>query len=1002
MIRRLQSFGEKSLRRIAFRSRLGVAAAAALMLGMGCGEPTAPPEPVATVTITPAAVVLVPGGTELVATVPKGLSGKTLTNRETVWSSSDESIVRVAAGMVSGVAKGTAKITATVEGIAATVDVEVRDGGVVTAAGASFSLFDGAVSVGVPAGAVAATRNIAVKPAANPPAARRFMGGSAYDFGPEGVAFAQPITISIKYDPSKLNTGSPESGLQLYEAVQGAWRVVTGSTVDVNTHIASGSVTRLGTYGVLMQPIVDTVRVTVPAGTIVVQTAVQFAAVIKDSAGATLTRPTAWSSSDASILKIDAATGAANALLPGSVTVTAASEGKSGTATVTVVPGPPAHMARVTAESVSGAAGVALASPPAVKITDAFGNAISGFTVTFAVASGGGNVTGATAVSSANGFASPASWTLGKVAGTNTLTATGTGLPESPITFTAIGNPGPAANIAANSSTTLTGTANGPVSTLPSVKVTDAFGNAVAGTTVVFTPANGGTVTGGSVVTDASGIATVASWRLGVTPGPQTLQASVSGLTGSPVTFTATAAAPVPSVMTAVAGGGQTVITLSSVPVAPSVKITDAAGVPVAGMTVTFAVTGGGGSVSGATPVTNTEGVATLGGWVVGGLPGENTVSASAGSLAPVSFSVNAIAPTPVAVAIVQGQNQTAPAASLVPVPIAVKVTDAEGRAVPGFSIVFAITSGGGAISGPSTVVTNTSGIAVLGGWTLGIGTNTLTATASGLSGSPIVFTAKGVPFMQLVTFGDSNTDYGYQGTSPTIRASSYISNTPPRLGPNDPNSPFQLAGKIEAKWKASRSETIRVVNHGIASTRTGTGRTGLTSPNALEVVNGLTRFQGEVLGLGYPWSGGETPNSAFPSGPILRVQAFNPRVTDFVYVSLGTNDIPTSAINSIVPNLSTMVDMWVATGLPTNHFIITTIPPRDGTTTSVPGVNAAIRNLASTRGLRLVDLALFASNDDGVTWKNPAYHVDGDLFHYSEEVRNWLADRVFEIINAP
>ena len=101
----------------------------------------------------------------------------------------------------------------------------------------------------------------------------------------------------------------------------------------------------------------------------------------------------------------------------------------------------------------------------------------------------------------------------------------------------------------------------------------------------------------------------------------------------------------------------------------------------------------------------------------------------------------------------------------------------------------------------------------------------------------------------------------------------SYVSSGDPaiRLGANDPNDIRQLAGKIEARWRANRSETIRAVNHGISGTRTGTGRTIVFAPNALETVGGVTRYQGEVLGAAYPWSGGEPVNEFYPTGAILR-----------------------------------------------------------------------------------------------------------------------------------
>lgn len=991
---------------LAFRPRRTTLAAALLIIiGAGCGEPTAPPEPVATVTLAPASpILLVPGGHEALVPTSKGASGRTLSGRDSEWSSSDSAVAQVSAGLVTGVKKGTATVTVTVEGKPASVSVEVRDGGVVTSAGASFSVFDGAVSVTVPAGAVTSPRNISVRAATNPPPARRFVQGSGYEFGPDAENFQQAVTITIKYDPAAVSADSPESGLQLYEAVQNSWQLVPGSTVDLAARTVSGNVTHMSTYGVLMQPIVDTVRVAATPASIVVKTSFQFTATLKDSAGVTLTRPIAWTTSASDVLQIDAVTGVATALIPGTAIVTATSEKKSGTITVTVVPGPAAHMLRVTSETVNGAAGVALESQPAVKVTDAFGNAISGFSVTFAVASGGGSVTGGAATTSVNGFASPSVWTLGTTAGSNTLSATGPGLPESPIIFTAIGNPGAAAVIAAVSETSQAGTAGGLVTALPSVKVTDSFGNSIAGITVAFTPASGsGSVSGGNATTNSSGIATVGGWRLAPIPGTQTLQAVLAGVSGSPVTFTAAAAAPVASSMVILAGNSQTAVTLSAVLVNPAVRITDPAGVPVPGFAVTFAVTGGGGTITGGNATTNADGVATVGSWVLGSSPGDNTLSTAAGALTSVVFNASAIAPIPVAIAVVEGQNQTAQAGSSVVVPPSVKVTDAQGRGVPGIAVTFSVTFGSGSLTSGNTV-TNSHGIATVGSWTLGLGNNTVTATAPGLAGNPIVFQATGEPFIKIVTFGDSNTDLGYEGTSPSIKAASYVSNAQPRLGPGDQNSSFQLAGKIEARWRASRSEIIVAVNHGIAGTRTGTGRTALTSPNALAVVNGRTRFEGEVLGLGYPWSGGEPTNSIFPNGAILRVQAFKPRSSDFVYLSMGTNDVLTGvSTDSIVAHLSRFVDTWVAAGLPLNHFIITTLAPLDATAnSSVPVLNVAIRALATQRQLSLIDLARETSNDDGSSWKSSTLHIDGDVLHYSEEVRSWLADQVFGFINAP
>ena len=99
--------------------------------------------------------------------------------------------------------------------------------------------------------------------------------------------------------------------------------------------------------------------------------------------------------------------------------------------------------------------------------------------------------------------------------------------------------------IVATTTTTLTGPVSSAVSPAPSVLVTDQNANAMAGVTVNFVvTSGGGSVSGGAVATDASGIATVGSWSLGPSAGPNTLTASAGSL--NPVVFTATGTAAPP------------------------------------------------------------------------------------------------------------------------------------------------------------------------------------------------------------------------------------------------------------------------------------------------------------------------------------------------------------------------------------------------------------------------------------------------------------------------
>lgn len=101
----------------------------------------------------------------------------------------------------------------------------------------------------------------------------------------------------------------------------------------------------------------------------------------------------------------------------------------------------PATLSAVSATNQSATPGTAVADPPSVLVHDQAGAALSEVTVTFAVTSGGGSVTGGTVLTNASGVATVGSWTLGSGTGTNTLTATVGSLP--PIVFTANGPDNP-------------------------------------------------------------------------------------------------------------------------------------------------------------------------------------------------------------------------------------------------------------------------------------------------------------------------------------------------------------------------------------------------------------------------------------------------------------------------------------------------------------------------------------------------------------------------------
>jgi hypothetical protein len=177
-----------------------------------------------------------------------------------------------------------------------------------------------------------------------------------------------------------------------------------------------------------------------------------------------------------------------------------------------------------------------------VKVTDANGAPSPNVSITFAVTGGGGSLLSSTSVlTNASGIAT-ATWKLGSVAGTNTLRATAPAgvTTGNPATFTATGIAGAATSMTVDNGNGQQARVSMNVPVPPRVKVVDAYGNPVAGRTVVFAVATGGgSVAPASVVTTSAGLAQVTNWTLGAALGANTLTATSAPL--APLTFNALA-----------------------------------------------------------------------------------------------------------------------------------------------------------------------------------------------------------------------------------------------------------------------------------------------------------------------------------------------------------------------------------------------------------------------------------------------------------------------------
>lgn len=91
----------------------------------------------------------------------------------------------------------------------------------------------------------------------------------------------------------------------------------------------------------------------------------------------------------------------------------------------------------------------------------------------------------------------------------------------------------------------------------------------------------------------------------------------------------------------------------------------------------------------------------------------------------------------------VAGDLQTATAGTAVAIAPQVRVEDAGGNPVEGAIVNFAVTTGGGSVTA-AAVMTDATGVAAVGSWTLGnsAGSNALTVSVIGSSVTPVVFTA--------------------------------------------------------------------------------------------------------------------------------------------------------------------------------------------------------------------------------------------------------------------
>ena len=445
-----------------------------------------------------------------------------------------------------------------------------------------------------------------------------------------------------------------------------------------------------------------------------------FTGTASNAAGAAVAdAPIAWVTPDPTLANLPVPTvgsGTANASRGAARIIALLINGAADTVALNVIPAATA-VAAVSGNNQSGLIGKptsqALAQPIVVRVTAGDGLGVPGVTVTFAAANGGG-VGATTVVTDAAGLAQT-TWSLATTGTTQTATATVASLAGSPVTFSATG--------AAKAATKLVLT-SAPVAgaNIPSgspaplvVGAQDVDGDPALGftgdvTVALSTNPTEATLAGTVTVAAVSGVASFPAISI-AKPGVGYVLQATSG-TLAPVSTNAFNIVTGPAAnITLVSGGGQTAEV--GAPVTIKVLVADANGNPNAGATVAFAPGATFGSVTPASVVTGADGTATAV-WTLGSALGAQALTATTGSLTPLSVTATAVAAVRTWV-ITQQPSASVVAGSAISPAIRAELHDGNGAVVSSFGGTVTI----GLASSPSeaplrgtTSVTAVNGVA--------------------------------------------------------------------------------------------------------------------------------------------------------------------------------------------------------------------------------------------------------------------------------------------------
>ena len=564
-----------------------------------------------------------------------------------------------------------------------------------------------------------------------------------------------PVTLDVKLLPSAPASGEPLS-LNLGYINAAGDTVFKGGPVGVTATPSSPgsapppavtipvSYTGPGAGAVAVQ-------ISPRSGTVSSGSTFTFTAIAVDQNGVAVPNtPIVWNSLDPAIASIpSAAAGVANAgNTRGTARIVAQLlTGPTDQVTLNVLP-LPTSIAASSGSGQSALVGATLPNPLVAVVTAADGLGVAGVTVTFAVATGGGSIGTASAVTNAAGLAQT-TWKLGSSVGTQTVTATAGSLSGSPVTFSATARSLAATklSVTAQPATTAAGTNIAPVTIVALTAAGDTASSFTGAVTLTIAGGASGATLGGTATTNAvAGVATFTGLQITKSGTGYTLVAASTGITSASTnTFDITPGAASKLAFTSQPASNVAGVSVGSPVVTAQDQFGNTATAFTGLVTLSLATNPGSSTISGTTSVNAVAGVASFGPISLNHASTGNSLAASAtGLTSATSNSFDIFTGGAATILVIGGAGQSANISSVLPNPIIVQVQDLGGNGVAGSTVTFAVTSGGGSVSLASGV-SNAAGI-VQTTWTLGatVGAQTITATSVGLVGSPQTINATG------------------------------------------------------------------------------------------------------------------------------------------------------------------------------------------------------------------------------------------------------------------